>query len=67
MRFSFKEFMSSPMSSYQPTGNVDVGADGRSVSFEGEDSKNKPPQKSKKISGFNPDKLYGKRKKNELP
>lgn len=59
--------MSAPMSSYQPLGGSDLLPDERHIKFSGEDSSNKPPKKSKKLSGFNPDKMYGKRKKNELP
>jgi hypothetical protein len=63
MKLSFKEFMSKD----QPKSTTDLRNDGMTIDFEGEDSKNKPPIKSKKISGLNPDKMYGKRKKNELP
>ena len=55
------------MSKDQPKSTTDLRNDGMTIDFEGEDSKNKPPIKSKKISGLNPDKMYGKRKKNELP
>ena len=67
MRLSFKEFMSAPMSSYQPLGNADLMPNERDLEFRGEDSKNKPSKKSKKLTGINPDKMYGKRKKDELP
>ena len=60
MKLSFKEFMSKD----QPKSTTDLRNDGMTIDF---DSKNKPPIKSKKISGLNPDKMYGKRKKNELP
>lgn len=64
MVLNFKEFMS--LSKDSPQGTSDLKSDNLTVTFSGESSKNKTP-KPKKLSGLDPEKMYGKIKKNELP
>jgi len=54
------------LSKDSPQGTSDLKSDGLTVTFSGESSKNKTP-KPKKLSGLDPEKMYGKIKKNELP
>jgi hypothetical protein len=67
MFVSFLEYMSQRLSKDMPQGTNDLRADNTSVEFSGEYSKNKPPNKKGKVSGLNPEKMYGRKKKNELP
>lgn len=67
MFLSFLEYISQRLSKDSPQGTNDLKPDNLTVDFTGEDSKNKPPKKQSKISGFNPEKMYGRKKKNELP
>lgn len=66
MILNFKEFMSMSLSKDSPQGTSDLKSDDLTVTFSGESSKNKPPR-PKRLSGFDPDKMYGRRKRNELP
>lgn len=66
MIINFKEFMSMSLSKDSPQGTSDLNSDNLTVNFTGERSKNKK-QPIEKVSGFDPNKMYGRRKKHELP
>jgi len=67
MFVSFKEYLSQRLSKDSPQSTTDIKSDGLTVTFAGEESKNKTPPKAVKMTGINPEKMYGRRKKNELP